>query len=137
MRDRAGHRQRHGPGGPRPRVSEPFFTTKGQAGTGLGLCVVHGIVHDHGGSITVESEPGAGASIVYLPAAPGEAGERVAGSASVPAGRGERVMCVDDEPALVHAMQRVLERLGYACVGFSDATAALSAFRAEPDRSTQ
>ena len=115
----------------RARLFEPFFTTKGTAGTGLGLSVVHGIVADHDGAITVDSTAGEGSTFrVSLPAVAGDV-------APVPAeevvlGHGEHIMYVDDEAALVFVMTRLLRRLGYRSTGYSDADEALQAFRTNP-----
>ncbi len=94
------------------RLFEPFFTTKAE-GTGMGLSVVHGIVTRLGGRIEIESELQKGATIrVTLPATepPDEPVE--ADSSPHEPGSG-RVWVVDDEPALVALMKRMLEPLGY------------------------
>jgi signal transduction histidine kinase/CheY-like chemotaxis protein len=116
------------------RIFEPFFTTKPVGeGTGLGLSVVYGIVKNHEGAITVESRPGEGTTFrLYLPEA--EAGA-VAASSAPPAevrGRGEHVLHVDDEEAIVYMTGRLLEHAGYRVSGFTDARLALEAFQADP-----
>ncbi|HEY6641336.1 PAS domain S-box protein [Povalibacter sp.] len=117
------------------RIFDPFFTTKPVGhGTGLGLSVVHGIVRAHGGAITATSQPGDGATFhVYLPAATRAAESTDAVVQTVTQGRGQRVMYVDDEDALVFLVSRVLERLGYGVTGFTEASKALTAFQAHPD----
>jgi PAS domain S-box-containing protein len=117
------------------RIFDPFFTTKGVGvGTGLGLSLVHGIVTDLGGGIDVESAPGQGSTfVVYLPwtdaaVAPASAEEVIAH------GDGETILLVDDEEPLVRLGEEVVAQLGYEPVGFSSSTAALEAFRAEPQR---
>jgi nitrogen-specific signal transduction histidine kinase/CheY-like chemotaxis protein len=115
------------------RIFEPFFTTKGLEGTGLGLSVVHGLVKDHGGAITVESAPGKGSTFaVYLPVARTAPADLPAKDSSPVHGHGERVMYIDDEPSLGSAMDRVLTLLGYHCTFQSDPRAALEAIRADP-----
>ncbi len=114
----------------RDRIFEPFFTTKGDAsGTGLGLAVVHGIVTQHGGEIEVASEPGRGATFkVVLPrrAAADEAAiTPKSGFDAFPAGRGQRVLLVEDNLAVRRAIERLLSRLRY------DVAAAGSAEEAE------
>ena len=83
----------------------------------------------------MQSEPGRGSRfVIYLPRvdAPAAADER--GQAPVPRGRGERVMVVDDEAALVALTSEVLKRLGYEPLPYSDGKAALAGFEAAPQR---
>ena len=127
----------------RSRIFEPFFTTKPAGeGTGLGLSVVHGIVHDHEASIAVQSAPGEGATFrIYFPAAqpaPAQSaapGKDTAGAdkALVLQGGGKHILYVDDDEAIVFLMTRLLERQGYRVSGFVDARAALAAVSAKPD----
>ena len=116
------------------RIFDPFFTTKEPGkGTGLGLSVVHGVVVGHDGAITVASQPGQGATFqVYFPAAAGIADSGIASAKSAPQGQGQHVLFLDDEEALVFLATRMLERLGYRVTGFTQAAAAVQAFRANP-----
>jgi signal transduction histidine kinase/CheY-like chemotaxis protein len=118
------------------RIFDPFFTTKEVGtGTGLGLSLVHGIVTQLGGAIDVASSVGNGSTFtVYLPRS-GNAAESVDEKDSpLPRGRGQQVLIVDDEEPLVQLATRMLEELGYAPVGFTSSSAALAAFRADPQR---
>jgi PAS domain S-box-containing protein len=117
------------------RIFEPFFTTKEVGkGTGLGLALVYGIVTDSAGAIDVASAPGRGSTFaIYLPRVVGieEQAPAVAedlAAAPVARGRGERVLVVDDEEALVAVTSEALRRFGYEPVGCSDGAAALAAF---------
>jgi CheY-like chemotaxis protein len=118
------------------RMFDPFFTTKGVGeGTGLGLSLVHGIVAELGGAIDVATRPGEGTKFeIWLPVA-GEAGRPVVEAVGeLPRGHGETVMIVDDERSLVALTKEMLAGLGYEPVGFESSSAALQAFRAEPQR---
>jgi signal transduction histidine kinase len=117
------------------RIFDPFFTTKpvGQ-GTGLGLPMVHGIVQDHGGAVAVTSRAGTGTQmLVYLPAVPGGEAAPVHDEGLASGGRGQHVLYLDDEEALVFLVTRYLRKLGYAVAGFSKPTAAVAEFLAHPD----
>ncbi len=101
----------------RSHLFEPFFTTKALgAGTGLGLATSYGLVRQAGGFIRVESVVGAGSSFcIYLPvsdAAPAPE-EVVASMDAVRTDGHERVLVVEDEPAVRELMVGTLTRLGY------------------------
>ena len=112
---------------------DPFFTTRAPGeGTGLGLSVVHGIVQSHRGAVEIRSQPNQGTTVsVYLPGTDGPV-EQQRAARSMPQGRGERVMYVDDEEALVFLMERALTKMGYRVSGFTDPKAALAEFRTHP-----
>jgi CheY-like chemotaxis protein len=98
------------------RMFEPFFTTKDVGrGSGMGLATVHGIVHEHGGHVIVESTPGAGSRFRIL--LPMRAGDAPAPRPERPAGRRKaalrgRVLVVDDEKAVADFMRELLESWG-------------------------
>jgi PAS domain S-box-containing protein len=113
------------------RIYEPFFSTRPQGvGTGLGLSVVHGIVHHHDGAIAVDSGIGRGTTFdVYFPAREAAPVGSVGPDASSAAGANLHILFVDDEEALVFLASRLLPRVGYRVTGHSDALQALADFR--------
>jgi PAS domain S-box-containing protein len=117
-------------------IFEPFFTTKPVGkGTGLGLAVVHGVVQSHNGIITVESQPGQGATFfLYFPAQANDAVETGMKNSIIIQGRGERVLLVDDEIALTTLFQRLLKTLNYQAFISNRPSEAAALFRKNPDQ---
>jgi PAS domain S-box-containing protein len=98
------------------QIFEPFFTSKavGQ-GTGLGLSTVYGIVKQNNGFINVYSEPEKGTTFkIYLPRYVGQAADTHREmDGEIPLGRGETVLVLEDEPAILAMCTTMLEQLGY------------------------
>jgi signal transduction histidine kinase/ActR/RegA family two-component response regulator len=117
----------------RRRIFEPFFTTKAPGeGTGLGLSVVHGIMEQHGGAVTLYTHPGRGSRFhLYFPAA-GAVEEQSATVAGAGQRRGERILFVDDDVAVLDTGRKMFERLGYRVSVHIQAETALAEYRAGP-----
>ena len=96
-------------------IFDPFFTTKPEGqGTGLGLSTVYGIITGAGGSISIDSEPGAGTTFrLYFPAATSAGHEAAEEAAPLVTGTGETILVVDDEPAVLAVAARILRVGGY------------------------
>jgi CheY-like chemotaxis protein len=118
------------------RIFEPFFTTKPVGkGTGLGLSVVHGIVESHQGAISVDSKVGCGTTFqLYFPGQEDAATFKETPNAEVPAGNGQHVLLLDDEPALTTALARLLIRLNYQVSISNSAREAINRFTQAPVR---
>lgn len=97
------------------RLFEPFFTTKEPGkGTGLGLATCDAIAHQHGGWLTVESQPGAGATFhMYLPVAPDGAADPAEAAHGPVCGGHETILVVEDDRDVRHAAVRTLRNQGY------------------------
>jgi CheY-like chemotaxis protein len=126
-----------GPGAPpdvQERMFEPFYSTKEVGhGSGMGLSMVHGIIHEHKGHLLLDSRPGEGASLRVLltPLPAGTAVVELAGSAGVESADlllDGRVLLVDDEPAV-----SLLEKWGLTVTVFNSSIDACKKFSDDPD----
>jgi signal transduction histidine kinase/ActR/RegA family two-component response regulator len=98
----------------RARCLEPFFTTKGDRGTGLGLAMVYGMTERHGATIEIDSEPNVG-TIVRLVFPAATTSQLTTPTAITPRRkvRGLRILVIDDDDLLRQSMRAILEREGH------------------------
>jgi CheY-like chemotaxis protein len=114
------------------KIFEPFFTTKDMnKGTGLGLSTVLAIVKSHEGIVSVDSAIGRGTTFnVYLPAIESrpEVHEKQSQQTSIPHGKGETILVVDDEMTFLTITRQTLESYGYRVVVARDGAEAIAVY---------
>lgn len=112
----------------RKRCLEPFFSTKGRRGTGLGLAMVYGVMERHEGSIDIQSEPGKGTTFfLKFPVRTKKSVEvHEAGNQGI---EPLRILCIDDEPLLRELVKEMLERDGHTVEVSDSGQSGLDAFR--------
>jgi CheY-like chemotaxis protein len=114
------------------RIFEPFFSTKGPGkGSGIGLTMVHRIVTDAGGTITVDSTPGQGSKLtLFLPAGPTAPVTTLSHPPFAPLKPVQgRVLIIDDEPDVLAVTKRALQQVGLAPEVHARPADALAAFK--------
>ena len=112
------------------RAQEPFFTTKGDRGTGLGLSMVYGIIARHGGQVTIQSAPGTGTTVrLTLPAAAGET--RVLSGPKPVASGPRRILIIEDEEEIAELLAEILKEGGHSAEFATDPRDGLDRFRKE------
>jgi CheY-like chemotaxis protein len=120
----------------RRRCLEPFFTTKGERGTGLGLAMVYGIAQRHAAEVEIDSALGRGTTVrLHFPVPAVEPASSVVLPAQAPTAR-LRILIVDDDPLLLKSLGDTLEADGHHVVAASGGQAGIDAFQAalrQPD----
>jgi nitrogen-specific signal transduction histidine kinase/ActR/RegA family two-component response regulator len=118
----------------RRRCLEPFFSTKGEQGSGLGLAMVYGMLKRHGGEIEIVSEPGRGTSMrLQFPIDSARVErEQTTAPRSAFAGKrsGIRILLADDDSALLESLRAALEADGHHVLTADDGQSAIDAFEA-------
>ncbi len=111
------------------RCLEPFYTTKGERGTGLGLAMVYGVMQRHGGAVGISSVPGTGTTVrLSFVLAESPAAPRVELPVEVPTGM--TILLVDDDPILLHSLRETLELDGHTILAANGGQAGIDAFHA-------
>jgi DNA-binding response OmpR family regulator/anti-sigma regulatory factor (Ser/Thr protein kinase) len=113
----------------RRRCLEPFFTTKGERGTGMGLAMVYGMAQRHGATLEIDSTPGEGTTmrLVFRASAAATVAEARAPVAAAPLRR-LRLLIVDDDPAVMEPMRIALDHDGHEVTAAEGGQAGIDAF---------
>lgn len=110
---------------------EPFYTTKGERGTGLGLAMVYGMVQRHSADLEIESAPGQGTTVRLIFSVPAEAAVSAVRLPALQAGsRGLHVLIIDDDPIILGALRDILEGDGHLVAAADGGRNGVEAFAA-------
>ena len=113
----------------RRRCLEPFYTTKGERGTGLGLAMVYGMIQRHSAELEIESAPGAGTTVrLSFPAYTASAVSTTPSTKLAAMGRRLRILLVDDDPLLIKSLQDTLQEDGHLITATHGGQAGIDAF---------
>ena len=119
----------------RAQCLDPFFTTKGDRGTGLGLAMVYGMAERHGATIEIDSETGAGTVVrLVFPVATQVESAAPVVSATRRKTPGLRILVIDDDELLRQSMRSILEREGHAITVAPSGRAGIEMFEASVQR---
>ena len=108
---------------------EPFFTTKGERGTGLGLAMVYGVMRRHNADIQIDSAVGQGTTVRLRFPVPSAAALNAPSPAADPMPPRLRILSVDDDPLLIKSLRDALEADGHAVVSAHGGKEGIEAFR--------
>jgi CheY-like chemotaxis protein len=115
----------------RRRCLEPFFTTKGERGTGMGLAMVYGMAKRHAAELEIDSAPGKGTTVrIVFPVAPRSAEESEKQLALGLAVRPLRILIVDDDPLIIESLRETLRGDGHRVTAADGGQAGIDAFEA-------
>jgi signal transduction histidine kinase/CheY-like chemotaxis protein len=119
----------------RRRCLEPFFTTKGERGTGLGLAMVYGVAQRHNAEVDVDSARGKGTCVRMRFSVAIEAGSDTAAvSPNEPIPSRKRILIVDDDPLLIKSLRDALESDGHAVIAAHGGQEGITLFQSAQDR---
>jgi nitrogen-specific signal transduction histidine kinase/ActR/RegA family two-component response regulator len=113
----------------RRRCLEPFFTTKGERGTGLGLAMVYGMAQRHGAELQIDSQPGRGTTVRTLfPIGAAAAGDTGRVPVLRVVSRSLRILIVDDDAALIQSLRSSLQEEGHQVTAAAGGQEGIEAF---------